>query len=240
MTGANGGAAFVALYVIVTFLVGLPVMITELAIGRAGRGDAVKSLRKLCPSKPWWTMGVAGILSAFLILAFYVARSSFPLRGGLFEGNLGHGACAHGSFVLQAFRRNGDDDNLRQLLPRGSEHTGHCHQSDVLGPPGFDSRRSGRVPHRLCLRFSARCWTPSLLFITMPAVFASMPLGRVFVPLFFILAGIAATGAMLSLFEVPVAFPGGARVCPGGVSGFIIEFRRNPAGKGLFGRSFRT
>ena len=47
---------------------------------------------------------------------------------------------------------------------------------------------------------------PSLLFITIPAVFASMPLGGVFMVLFFVLAAVAATGAMLSLMEVPVAF----------------------------------
>jgi NSS family neurotransmitter:Na+ symporter len=46
----------------------------------------------------------------------------------------------------------------------------------------------------------------SLLFITIPSVFASMPLGSVFMVLFFILAAVAATGAMLSLFELPVSF----------------------------------
>jgi NSS family neurotransmitter:Na+ symporter len=47
---------------------------------------------------------------------------------------------------------------------------------------------------------------PSLLFITIPAVFAAMPFGHFFMVIFFILAAIAATGAMLSLLEVPVAF----------------------------------
>ena len=47
---------------------------------------------------------------------------------------------------------------------------------------------------------------PSLLFITIPAVFALMPLGNIFMVLFFLLTSFAATGAMLSLFEVPVAF----------------------------------
>jgi len=46
---------------------------------------------------------------------------------------------------------------------------------------------------------------PSLLFITIPAVFASMPLGEIFIVLFFVLTAIAATGAMLSLLEVPIA-----------------------------------
>jgi NSS family neurotransmitter:Na+ symporter len=47
---------------------------------------------------------------------------------------------------------------------------------------------------------------PSLLFITIPAIFASMPMGQVFMVLFFILTAFAANGAMLSLIEVPVAF----------------------------------
>ena len=47
---------------------------------------------------------------------------------------------------------------------------------------------------------------PSLLFITIPAVFKTMPFGQVFMAVFFVLAAIAATGAMLSLLEVPVAY----------------------------------
>jgi NSS family neurotransmitter:Na+ symporter len=47
---------------------------------------------------------------------------------------------------------------------------------------------------------------PSLLFITIPAIFASLPFGQLFVVLFFVLAAVAATGAMLSILEVPVAF----------------------------------
>jgi neurotransmitter:Na+ symporter, NSS family len=47
---------------------------------------------------------------------------------------------------------------------------------------------------------------PALLFITIPAVFSQMPFGNVFVVLFFVLGAIAATGAMLSIMEVPVAY----------------------------------
>lgn len=46
---------------------------------------------------------------------------------------------------------------------------------------------------------------PSLLFITIPAVFASIPFGHLFMVLFFVLSAIAATGAMLSILEVPVS-----------------------------------
>lgn len=47
---------------------------------------------------------------------------------------------------------------------------------------------------------------PSLLFITIPAVFQTMPFGNIFLAMFFVLAAIAATGAMISLLEVPVAY----------------------------------
>ncbi len=45
---------------------------------------------------------------------------------------------------------------------------------------------------------------PSLVFITIPAVFAQIPGGQVLLAAFFILTAIAATGAMLSIMEVPV------------------------------------
>jgi NSS family neurotransmitter:Na+ symporter len=45
---------------------------------------------------------------------------------------------------------------------------------------------------------------PSLVFITIPAVFSQIPMGQGLMVVFFVLAAIAATGAMLSLMEVPV------------------------------------
>jgi neurotransmitter:Na+ symporter, NSS family len=51
----------------------------------------------------------------------------------------------------------------------------------------------------------------SLLFITIPTVFASMPLGNVFMVVFFVLTAFAATGAILSLLEVIAAYLQNAR-----------------------------
>ena len=45
---------------------------------------------------------------------------------------------------------------------------------------------------------------PSLVFITIPAVFSQIPGGHFLMVVFFVLAAVAATGAMLSLMEVPV------------------------------------
>ena len=46
----------------------------------------------------------------------------------------------------------------------------------------------------------------SLLFLTIPAVFTSMPGGALFTVLFFVLSAVASIGAMLSLMEVPVSW----------------------------------
>jgi NSS family neurotransmitter:Na+ symporter len=49
LTGENGGAGFLLVYVIATLLVGLPVMISEIMLGREARTDAVSGLIKLAP-----------------------------------------------------------------------------------------------------------------------------------------------------------------------------------------------
>ena len=72
MAGANGGAIFIIVYLLSTILVGLPVMISEIAMGRKARANAITTLRTLAPAgRPWWLVGASGVLAAFLILAFY-------------------------------------------------------------------------------------------------------------------------------------------------------------------------
>ncbi|RYD03062.1 hypothetical protein N752_21870 [Desulforamulus aquiferis] len=71
MTGENGGAAFILLYLGATLLVGLPIMISEFIIGRRAQKAAVGAYRKLAPDKPWFLTGLAGVLAAILIMSFY-------------------------------------------------------------------------------------------------------------------------------------------------------------------------
>ena len=72
LTGENGGAGFLLVYVIATLLVGLPVMISEIMLGRKGKSDAVTTLSKLAPKgQPWWLIAAMGVLAAFLIMSFY-------------------------------------------------------------------------------------------------------------------------------------------------------------------------
>lgn len=88
----NGGAAFIMLYILCVFILGLPVMIGEFSLGRAGRGDAVSSFKNLKASKGWWFVGGIGILASYMILCFYMVVAGWTLlylwesvNGGLFE-----------------------------------------------------------------------------------------------------------------------------------------------------------
>lgn len=72
LAGLNGGAAFIIIYLLSTLMAGLPVMIAEIMLGRRSRSDALTTFRVLHPQQETWGLiGAVGILSAFLILAFY-------------------------------------------------------------------------------------------------------------------------------------------------------------------------
>src|SRR5471030_2716068 len=72
LTGANGGAGFLLVYLLATLVIGLPVMIAEITIGRHTKANPITALKKLSPKgQPWWLLGVAGMIAAFLILSFY-------------------------------------------------------------------------------------------------------------------------------------------------------------------------
>src|SRR5690554_3320468 len=59
LTGANGGAAFLLVYLLATLVIGLPVMMAEISMGRKSRANAVSTLQMLSPTRaPWWLIGV--------------------------------------------------------------------------------------------------------------------------------------------------------------------------------------
>ncbi len=71
MTGTNGGGAFVFIYILCVFLIGIPVMVSEFYIGRRTRSNPVGAFNKLKPKSPWKTIGYMDVLSAFFITFFY-------------------------------------------------------------------------------------------------------------------------------------------------------------------------
>lgn len=72
MVGTNGGSAFVFPYILMTFTVGLVLLIAEVALGRVGRGGIVTAYRNL-GGKAWVPAGYLGVLTGFLVLCFYSA-----------------------------------------------------------------------------------------------------------------------------------------------------------------------
>ena len=286
------------MYLISTLLVGLPVMISELMIGRQAKANAITTLQKLSPNRaPWWLIGVSGCLASFLIMAFYTEVAGWvfayifkAIFGGILSTNPEQTSAAFSSMVSDPVQSliwqwvvlalvgfiiilgvsKGIERVTQRLMPalfvilviiciRSLTLPGASQGLAFVFTPDFSKITGAVILSAMGLAFfklsvgmgtmitygsyfrddqnvpatAARVMLadltvsilagiaifpavfafgfepnagPSLLFITIPAVFASMPFGQVFMVLFFILAAIAATGAMLSLLEVPVAF----------------------------------
>ena len=78
--GQNGGAAFLILYLACIIVIGLPVMLAEFSIGRKSQSNAYRAFRKLSPGTKWYSIGVMGIVAAFVILSFYSAVGGWTIE----------------------------------------------------------------------------------------------------------------------------------------------------------------
>jgi NSS family neurotransmitter:Na+ symporter len=297
LTGNNGGAAFLVIYLVCTLLVGLPIMIAEQMLGRKGRGDAVTVLQRLAPKQLWWVIGAGGILASFLIMAFYseVAGWVFAyifksISGSILSTSPEVTSAAFGSLISDPIQsliwqwvvlaltcaiillgvKKGIEGTTKRLMPllflllvvvgiRSLTLPGAAQGLEFLFKPDFskitasvfltamglaffklsigmgcmltyggyfdDSENIPATATRVVLADLAVSMLagiaifpavfafgfkpesgPSLLFITAPAVFASMPLGNIFMVIFFVLTAVASIGAQLSLLEVIVAY----------------------------------
>ena len=104
ITGENGGGAFVLIYLVCIALVGIPIMVAEVLIGRQGRQSPVNSMRSLVQQhhrhRAWVLVGWMGVVAGFLILSFYAVIAGWALKyvlgmaGGGFAGASGEQATA--------------------------------------------------------------------------------------------------------------------------------------------------
>ena len=297
VTGANGGAAFILVYLLCIALVGLPVMLSEHLIGRHTKSNAVGAFKALQPRRPWFLVGGAGVLSAFLIMAFYTTVAGWvyayifkaasgalltakPADTSLVFNTLVSGVAeplfwqilvllVTGTIIMAGVTK-GIERVTKVLMPllfillliidiRSLTLPGAGVGLSFLFKPDFSKITVGVILAALGLAFFKLSVGmgamitygsyvdknenlpkmalkvvmadtlvslmagiaifpavfafgfkpdagPKLLFIIIPAVFNSMPFGRVFMVLFFVLTAIAATGAMLSLLEVLIAY----------------------------------
>ena len=105
VTGENGGGAFVLVYLVCVLTVGIPIMISEVLLGRRGRQSPINTMRDLAAAegrgRQWQLVGWLGVAAGFLILSFYsvVAGWSlayvFQLAGGAFTDATAEVSAAH-------------------------------------------------------------------------------------------------------------------------------------------------
>lgn len=80
MTGQNGGAAFLLLYIACILLLGVPGMISEFIVGRHAQTNAARAYNQLSGGRPWRYVGYLGILTSTIILGFYAVVAGWCLH----------------------------------------------------------------------------------------------------------------------------------------------------------------
>ncbi|MDH5649397.1 MAG: sodium-dependent transporter [Gammaproteobacteria bacterium] len=96
ITGENGGGAFVLVYLLCIALIGIPIMMAEILLGRRGRQSPINTMESLAEeagrTPHWRLLGWAGVLGGFLILSYYSVIAGWALAyvvqtaDGLFTG----------------------------------------------------------------------------------------------------------------------------------------------------------
>ena len=106
IAGENGGGAFVLIYLACVAVVGLPIMMAEVLIGREGRQSPINTMRALVQqhhrSPAWVLIGWMGVLAGFLILSYYTVIAGWSLYY-IFEMASGAMSGASGEFAASTF-----------------------------------------------------------------------------------------------------------------------------------------
>ncbi|MFT4564521.1 MAG: NSS family neurotransmitter:Na+ symporter, partial [Gammaproteobacteria bacterium] len=83
VAGENGGGAFVLVYLVCVVAIGMPVMMSEILIGRRGRRNPVATMellgREEGSSKHWRYVGLLGVIAGILILSYYSVIAGWTL-----------------------------------------------------------------------------------------------------------------------------------------------------------------
>ena len=96
ITGENGGGAFVIVYLICIALIGIPIMMAEVMLGRCGKQSPINTMKQLAAEhhRPaiWSALGWMGVIAGFLILSYYSVIAGWALSyvfrtaSGMFVG----------------------------------------------------------------------------------------------------------------------------------------------------------
>ncbi|WP_119418263.1 sodium-dependent transporter [Desertibaculum subflavum] len=108
VAGENGGGAFLLVYIACVVLIGMPLLVAELALGRIAQRDAVRSFELIGGARRWGAVGWIGVAASFLILTYYAVIAGWVLRylagyatGVLWHVPAGEQAQAFAAYIAQ-------------------------------------------------------------------------------------------------------------------------------------------
>ena len=71
LVGENGGAAFIIVYILLSFLICLPIFISEFVLGRRSQKNAFAAFRDLSGGSAWRWVGLVTIIVPLIVLSYY-------------------------------------------------------------------------------------------------------------------------------------------------------------------------
>ena len=107
MTGMNGGAAFILLYLFFVLMLGVPGMVAEFVVGRSSGSNAARAYRRLAGRTPFRVIGYLGVFTSMIILGFYAVVAGWCLQF-LFASVAGQ-VMGDADYVLQYFKSFSSD-----------------------------------------------------------------------------------------------------------------------------------
>ncbi|HPF35986.1 MAG TPA: sodium-dependent transporter [Candidatus Krumholzibacteria bacterium] len=126
ITYENHGGAFVLVYIAAIALVGLPIMLAEIVLGRKAQRDPVGSFRILGQGRPgggaWAGTGFLGVVAGFVILSYYSVIAGWTIRYVLLAVSGGLGEMVQAGRLddfFGAFLADGPQQSLYHTLFMG-------------------------------------------------------------------------------------------------------------------------
>lgn len=107
MTGQNGGAVFIIVYIVCILLLGIPGMVGEFIVGRHSQTNAARAYASISHHRWWGAVGLLGIVTSSIILGFYAVVAGWCLQY-LGASALGHlkGDAAFAATYFEQFSTN--------------------------------------------------------------------------------------------------------------------------------------
>lgn len=80
VAGENGGGAFLLVYLVMVFLVGVPLLLGEFALGCNTQRESAAAFKAMAPTSPWRHLGLLGVIVASLILGYCALIAGWVLK----------------------------------------------------------------------------------------------------------------------------------------------------------------